>query len=474
MYDLNIPISSLSEFFVDTYQIKRNKETIQKLFHDSKRLKNTNNLDKNFWFICLKGEKHDGHKFVEELILKGVNRFIYEKARLKRPVPGLQVNDTNVFLAKLASLWRSQNNPLVVGITGSNGKTSTKELLFFILSNIFDPRHVLKSKASYNNYFGVPFTMLEINQDTKYAILELGSNHPGEIKLLSKMSNPDHGLITSIGLSHIGYFHSKKNIAREKSDIIMGMSAGSDLFFPADMDFAGYVYKKARHRGIIPGMVSLEKLGIQISKSGLKGTSFSYKGKHFELPLLGEHQIKNLGLIIAFLEKLKEENKLLSSEITRALSSLQDFQGLNDRTKILPYSSFQICNDSYNANPSSFKNSIEILTKNFLFKNLFGAFGYMAELGSFELKEHKELARLAAKYFKAVAFFSPGKEVNMTFQDTWVKEKREPKELFVSGIQEKDVQRGALFLYRFLTPDSCLLIKGSRSIQIERILNYLK
>ena len=254
----------------------------------------------------------------------------------------------------------------------------------------------------------------------------------------------------------------------------MGMPGGSDLFFPADMDFADYTHKKARHRGIMPNMVSLERLGIQILKSGLKGTSFSYKGKYFELPLLGEHQIKNLGLIIAFLEKLKEDNVLSSSEITRALSSLQNFQGLNDRTKMLPYRSFQICNDSYNANPSSFKNSIEVLARNFLFENLFGAFGYMAELGSFELEEHRELSRLAARFFKIVAFFSPSKKINIIFQDTWVKEKRDSKELFISGIQEKNIQEGAFFLHHFLSPESCLLIKGSRSAQIERILSYLK
>ena len=474
MYELNIPISSLSGLLAGTHQVDKNKETIQKLFHDTRRLKDENSPDKDLWFICLKGKKHDGHKFVEELRQQGSYRFIYEKARIKGSVPRLQVNDTNLFLNELASLWRSQQDPLVVAITGSNGKTSTKELLAFILSNIFDPRHVLKSKASYNNYFGVSFTMLEIRQHTKYVILELGSNHPGEIRLLSRMSKPDHGFITSIELSHIGHFHSKENIAREKSDILMGMSAGSDLFFPADMDFTNYIQKKARHKGIIPNMVSLEKLGIQISKSDLKGTSFSYKGKYFTLPLLGEHQVRNLGLIIALLGKLKEGNALSSSEISRALVELQNFQGLDDRAKMLSYGSFQVCNDSYNANPSSFRSSIEILTRNFPAKNLFGAFGYMAELGSFELQEHRELARLAAKYFKAVAFFGPEKKVNTAFQDTWIKARREHRALFVSGIQEKNIQEGASFLHRFLTPEGCLLVKGSRSVRVERILSYLK
>ena len=144
MYDLHIPISSVSEFSNDTYQVEKDKEVILKLFHDSRRFKNTNEFNKNLWFICLKGEKHDGHQFVEELIQKGVNRFIYEKARIRISVPGLQVNDTNLFLTKLASFWRIKHNPLVMAITGSNGKTSTKEVLSFLLSNIFGHDHVFK------------------------------------------------------------------------------------------------------------------------------------------------------------------------------------------------------------------------------------------------------------------------------------------------------------------------------------------
>ena len=474
MYSLDIPISSLSELQARTCQIEKSKESIKKLLHDSRRIKTLNRPDDQTWFICLKGEMNDGHEFVEELLQEGIERFIYEKDKTKKPVPGLQVNDTNLFFAQLASFWRYRLDPLVIAITGSNGKSGTKELLHFILSHIFDPKNILKSKASFNNHFGVPFTLFEISQNTRYAILELGSSHPGEIKFLSEISAPNYGIITSIGLSHIGYFNSQENIAKEKSDILRGMPLDSNLFFPDDMDFSEYVYRKAYQRGITATMVSTKELGIKILEEDVKGTSFSYRGEYFKLPVPGKHQVRNLSLILALLEKFKEERKISSSEILAGLSYLEDFKGLESRMKMISHQPFQICNDSYNANPSSFKNSIEVLAKDFSPENLVGVFGYMAELGSFELDEHKKLSQLATKYFKAIVFLSPSQAINDAFQEIWLEEKREPKELFVSGTEEKDFKEGASFLHHFLTPESCVLIKGSRSAQTERILHYLK
>ena len=474
MYELDIPISSLLPKVEDkACQIEADKESIRKLIHDSRKLEVVRSDDK-IWFICLTGKTKDGHEFVDELIQKGVHRFIYEKNKIRKPIPGLQVEDTNFFLAELASFWRRHCKPIVIAITGSNGKTSTKELLYFILRHIFEPGCILKSKASFNNHFGVPFTLLEMNADTRYVVLELGSNYPGEIRFLSQTSAPNYGLITSIGLGHIGHFNTPIDIAEEKSDILAGMPLNSNLFFPENMNFSENISEKASQKEIHVNFSSLKRLGIQILEEGIQGTKFSYGGENFILPAPGEHQMSNLCLILTFLERLEAEKLIDSSKILDALTQLKSFRGLKDRMNVISYRHFRICNDSYNANPSSFTVSIKTLAKNFSMEALLGVFGYMAELGDFELEEHKKLAGLTSNYFKAVVFLSPNRNVAQAFRDGWLEEKRKPEELFLSGIDEKDLAEAARFLHPFLSSESCVLIKGSRSAQTERILNYLK
>ncbi len=472
MKNLCIPLSIILKYNLGIpYKISPENKNINIIFHDSRK------IIKDAWFICLKGNKSDGHKYIRHVLNEGVKYIIYEPSKTRLCPAGIQVLNTNLFLIKIASWWRSQMMAKIILITGSNGKTSTKELLHFILSKIFlnlsEKKIIIKNLKSFNNHFGLPFTLLEITPHTIFSVVEAGSNHPGEIKNLSQWASPNYSLITSIQKGHIGHFKNEEEIAHEKSDILCGMVEGSHLIYPNDILFKNLIIAKAKKKNINFHEISLEKIKITNIISKIGGTSFNYRSKQYFLPLLGEHQFKNLILVIGFLELLCKEKRISQANIHSALRHLHLFKNLSGRMEIYQKNKITICNDSYNANPSSFEAAILSLSKEFSKNKLLGAFGYMAELGSYEKSEHQNLARLAAKHFKAITFFSNTKIINEIFRNEWLRE-RSSNEIFVSSNDKEQLKKGLTFLKTLIKKGDCILIKGSRSTQMERIFEYLK
>ncbi len=466
MENLNIPLSVISKHKMGKlYKISSEVNSIKELSHDSRKIRS------NCWFICLKGDNSDGHAYIQAVLEQGIRHIVYEPLRTNLRPSGIQVADTNLFLANIASWWREQMKAKVILITGSNGKTSTKELLYFLLSKIFSDQQnlVTKSLKSFNNHFGLSFTLLDITPETAFSVVEAGTNHPGEIRNLSEWAIPDYGLITSIQKGHIGYFKNIEAIADEKSDILYKMKVGGHIVYPEDIAFRNVITEKAKQRGVQIHEISESTLGIHNIVRGKEGTSFKYKHKQYFLPLQGEHQFKNFILVAGFLEVLQEKEKISQNNIFNALSELHIFKNAPGRMEIFEKKQIKICNDSYNANPSSFEAAIVSLSEQFSQNRLAGAFGYMAELGSHEAEEHKTLAKLATKHLKVVFFFSKKNKLNEVFRYEWLKT-RSDGDIFVGINEESDFRKGANFLKKFTNKGDCILIKGSRSVQMEKIL----
>ena len=469
MHDLNISLSVISKHKMGKlYKLPPEINNIKHLSHDSRK------ITADCWFICLKGNHSDGHAYIQAVLEQGVQYIIYEPLSTHLRPAGIQVADTNLFLAQLASWWRKHMQTKVIAVTGSNGKTSTKELLYFLLSKIFftHKRSITKSPASFNNHFGLPFTLLNITQQTAFAVVEMGTNHPGEIRNLSKWSMPDYALITSIQKVHIGHFKDIEAIADEKSDILYGMKEVGHLVYPENIAFRSLIIKKAKQKNINVNEISENKLEISNVVYQEGGTFFEYNYKQYFLPLQGKHQFKNFVLVVGFLELLQKEKKISQDNILGALSELHTFKNASGRMEMFTKEKITICNDSYNANPSSFRAAIISLSEKFPRDQLMGAFGYMAELGSHEIEEHKILAKLAAEHLKVVSFFSTTTKLNEAFRAEWL-QTRTDDEIFIDMNEDNNFSESADFLQKFIKKGDCILIKGSRLAQMEKILKKL-
>ena len=200
---------------------------------------NSKNIKKGDMFFPLKGERFNGHDFINEAMHNGAALIISEqKFENIINTPIVNVPSTVTMLKKIASKWRSQLNLDIIGITGSNGKTSTKEILNNIISK---SKKTMCSKGNYNSTIGLPMSILEISHKDEIGILEIGANKPGEIKELSGIANPSHGLVTNISNAHNEYFGNIANIAKNKIDLLMSLSKSGYSFINMDCSYLNNV-----------------------------------------------------------------------------------------------------------------------------------------------------------------------------------------------------------------------------------------
>jgi UDP-N-acetylmuramoyl-tripeptide--D-alanyl-D-alanine ligase len=411
-------------------------------------------------FFCIKGENTDGHHYIPQALEKGACGIVAIPENIpqtlrNRDLPCILVSDPNKALREWAADVRRQFSGKVLAITGSNGKTSTKDILAGLCRYI-DPQ-AYSTPGNYNNFIGVPLTILSAVQKAKWWIIEIGTNQFGEIAELSNIVQPTAGIITNIGESHLEFLGSTAGVAKEKSGLFAGMNPESNVVIPDSLLHQQIVEEAAAKAG-----VSIIKTAQLSEKSPAGLNKFRLFEEEFETsidsPLLKQNLI--LALTLLHLEGVAV------SELQMASSSLDvsvkgRFQQINKDDWIL-------IDDTYNANPSSFQSVLENLNKMFPERRKIVVCGAMAELGDSSPEFHRQVGNTMFNCGVEKMYGLGGEEIefylegwkNAGGEKTAARHFNELAELlpaFKAELQSKDV----------------VLVKGSRSAKMERFVDAM-
>jgi len=366
-----------------------NAELITGVSTDSRK------LSEGDLFVALRGDKFDGHEFAATAVENGAAALLADH-KLDINIPQYIVGNTLTAYQQLARYHRVKMNIPVIGITGTNGKTTVKEMINSILSNVADP---LCSEANFNNHIGVPATLLKIKREHTHAIVEMGMNHTGEIKTLSNIALPDVAVITSVGRGHIEFLGSVEAVLEAKLEILEGLNKKGTIILPFNSEFFGRMKEMSLNSGIknIISFGSSEKADFSFfaeksdekgSEGLLKTPSGSAKAK---INIAGQHNCGNAAAAAAAVMSVKKE--ITPEEITSGFTKLKS---VNMRCQVLTLNGAKIILDCYNANPDSMCAAIDLLTDLKTIGKKIAFIGDMLELGSESEKCHKEIGAYAA------------------------------------------------------------------------------
>jgi UDP-N-acetylmuramoyl-tripeptide--D-alanyl-D-alanine ligase len=416
-------------------------------------------------FVAITGEKYDGHQFIPAAIEKGAIGVVYQEAyQLPGKIEGIvyiPVSDTLRFLMEFAGWYRSQFKIPVVGLTGSSGKTTTKEMLSAVLQRKFQ---VTKTFRNLNNFIGTSLTLLEIQIQTEIAVIEIGTNHPGEIAELAKMVHPTHAAITNIGSGHIGFFGSREAIYKEKTALFEVMKENSDIFINVDDPYLQKYQNPILNSHTFgvknPADFRAEFLGLNEQRCARFRIN---NGPEMQLSIPGQHQLQNALLAGA----IGLYFKLSPDEVKAGLES--DIK-TDKRMEITRIKSVRVINDAYNANPESMQAAIDFLNE---FPQKAGKkkiliLGDMLELGSRSEAYHRNIGKyLVGKKIDTV--YCLGEDSRFIIEEL---KRISPNGLVFEFFDtyEETVQK----LREVLAPDDIILLKGSRGMALENILTLLE
>ncbi len=435
--DISEIIKATNGIFLNT--IKKTKINSIKL--DSKK------IEKDDAFLAI----NTGHNYIEEAIEKGASLIIVDRDIEKnKKVNIIKVEDSIKALQLLANYLRRKYDPIVIGITGSVGKTTTKEMIYQILSKNFN---VIKNEGNENNHIGVPKTLLRLTENTDILIVEMGMNHKDEIHELSLIAEPDIAIITNVGTSHIGNLGSKKEIFKEKLKIIDGMKNGILILNNDD----SYLRK-------------INPLDIYLCKVGIKKDSdlVAYDLKYIDKKVSSNIYIDNIKYELKSISKSYLINSLLALEvgfifeleIEEMLDILNNFKTEDNRLEEINIDSTTIISDCYNASLESFYNALEIIKEDKRRKILI--LGDILELGKHSKKIHKKIGK-KIRAIKNCELILVGENVK------YIKKYNQTKSIWCKNNEEIKECLSILDLN-----NKVILIKGSHGMHLDEITNYLK
>ncbi|ADQ04195.1 UDP-N-acetylmuramoylalanyl-D-glutamyl-2,6-diaminopimelate/D-alanyl-D-alanyl ligase [Caldicellulosiruptor owensensis OL] len=416
---------------------------------------NSKNVSKNTLFIPLKGSRFDGHDFVEEALQNGAISFISQKEFKNVRVPYVKVKDTLVALQDLASYVRDKLKGLtVIGVTGSVGKTSTKEYIFNVLNYKYK---TFKNQGNFNNHIGLPFSILNMPEDTQIAVFEMGMSNFGEISKLSQIAKPDIGVITNIGVAHIENLKSRYNIFLAKSEIQDGMADDGMLIINNDNDILNLHKGELKKRIITIGIENESHFRAKNVQRHQNGFSFEVDNYTYFIESFNFHDIYNSLFAIAVGIILGIDRQLIKEAIRRK-------ERLKRRFEIIQKGSITVIDDTYNASTHSMLSAIDSICE-FDGKKIL-VLGDMLELGEFSEEEHRKVGRYILQKPIDVVICT-GKDAFYIFDEA--KKKEGSRAYFVSKDECLDV------LEREVTSNSTILFKASRGIKLDEIVDeFLK
>ncbi len=409
-------------------------------------------------YVAIKGERFDGHDFIEQAARDGAVAVVSEKP-LDLAIPQLLVSDTRIALADIAAFWRQQLQVKIAGVTGSNGKTTVKEMIASILA-VNAP--VLSTQGNFNNDIGVPLTLFRLEPRHRFAVIEMGANHIGEIAFTSSRVKPDVAVINNVGPAHLEGFGSLEGIARAKGELIENLAKGGVAVLNREDRFFDFWIKMAGEHEIVSfgthqqADVRADNIRMRVADEGFV-TEFdllTHVGKvNITMNLAGEHNVKNALAASAV-------SLAMGADLQQIRQGLADMQAVKGRLQAKKGKRGEwLIDDTYNANPASLKAGLEVLK---LSERepwvILGAFG---EMGQDSQQIHTEIGRLI-KSMNIVRLLAVGSDAGYAV------------EAFGSGATFFDTQDDLIkCLQQQLSGTEALLIKGSRSQKMERVVHAL-
>lgn len=416
-------------------------------------------------FIALRGEVHDGHRYAAAaaktaaaVVVEAVWAQTHGAELPAGSAAVIVVKDTLDFLQQLGAWHRRKFELPLIGITGSNGKTTTREMIAAVLEKKY---RVFQSEGNKNNHIGLPLMLLKLDEEAEVAVLELGTNHPGEIAHLSALAGPSAAVITNIGKAHIGFFGSREAIYEEKTALFRALGEGGALFLNLEDPFLQR-YPRERHQGpvITVGLTpGCEVRGSAASADGLGRMQFRInEAITVRLQVPGSHNLMN-GLLAAAVGMYFQ----VDGEAIR--EALENFQPVKQRMQVLEKDGIRIVNDAYNANPDSMRAAVDYLLE-LQARPRIAVLGDMLELGEFSENEHWELGRyIASRAIDMVLLYGP----QSRSIEHGIRESGGTMPVFHCETHAEI----AAHLRRIIARDTVVLLKGSRGMAMEKVLALL-
>lgn len=412
-------------------------------------------------FLPIKGERFDAHDFIKKAVENGAAAVVSHRRNEEYPVPALYVEDTAQALLDLAGGYRELCGGKVVGVTGSVGKTTTKELLYAVLKQKFNAR---KTEGNLNNEIGLPLTLFRMTRDTEVMVAEMGMNHFGEISRMTAAAQPDIAVITNIGTSHIEFLGSREGICKAKLEILEGLRPDGCAVFCGDEPLLWDKRGQLGCRVITYGMEN-DKCDLvaycrgdgafDIVNNSLPAETLPVGGKFTaKLAIPGAHNILNALAAAAV-------GLLLGETPEQIAEGLQSYEASGMRQNIYEQDGYHIYADCYNASPDAMEATLAVLGTMAPDGRRFAVLGSMLELGDYAEEGHRRAGRAAAQYADALYAYGPDADA------------------MVAGAKEKGMERAFAFddqpaLVAALRQDAqkgdALLFKGSRGMRMEQAL----
>jgi UDP-N-acetylmuramoyl-tripeptide--D-alanyl-D-alanine ligase len=409
-------------------------------------------------FVALRGENFEGHDFVQASAKAGATGALVDlnwAGNVPNNFPLLRATDTLQAYQMLAANYRRSLALEVLAITGSNGKTSTKDFAASVLARRF---RVTKTEGNFNNHVGLPRTILEATSEDEVAVWEIGMNHPGEIAALSKIAAPDVAIITNIGVAHIEFMGSREAIALEKAALAEAVEPQGTVILNADDPFSEEIAARTRAKVVFAGTRGGAVRAIEIRQSA-EGSEFTIvEGAHrcrAQLPVAGSHMVQNALLAVA-------AGRAFGLSIEECAAGLSAAPLTKARLQIKEIGGVQFLDDSYNANPDSMKAALRTLVELDAEGKRIAVLGEMRELGAESERGHREVGEIAATL---------GVDQLITIGDA--------AELIAEGARTAGLDKvssarstgeAAKLLGEIAEPGDLVLIKGSRAARTEEVI----
>ena len=416
-------------------------------------------------FVALSGENFDGHNYCAKALELGAAGVVisHDVAGLPQNAVAVKVDDTLKAYQLISKAWRDkQKNLKVVAVTGSNGKTSTKDLIAACLAVKYN---VVKTKANFNNEIGLPKTLLNIKPETEIAVVEMGMRGLGQIRALCELASPDVAVVTNVGETHMELLGSMENIAKAKGEIVEGLTAQQFAVLNNDDTFVCAMADKTAAQAVTYGCGEGADVRAENVVLNADGSEFDCvcartgEREHIVLPLLGEHNVYNalaaIGVAVTF-----------NVPLVQVKTALKDVKLTGKRQEFVQIGAVTVINDAYNASPASMASALKTLhaVKSAKGGRAVAVLADMLELGALSQSAHAEVGEMAA---------AEGVDVLITYGEEAVNIGKAAQNGGVKTFICKDRAEAAKILSGVVRNNDIILLKGSHSMQVDGLIDFV-